>query len=207
MAAPKPEAPRAEQEKPGAEAAAKPAAGGAAPGGAAWKAWLPLIVAVVAMPVLAYFTTTLVLVPKMVKATEAPGAHSAEPKAAGHGSAKASSGHGSSHGSSHGAAKAGERPTVALNKLLVNVAGTMGSRYLLTSLTLVGDGDDFPGMISRNEPQLRDMASGVLSMKTISDLEKPGARNLLRGELLAGFNSILGNNAVQEIYFTDFAIQ
>jgi flagellar basal body-associated protein FliL len=38
-------------------------------------------------------------------------------------------------------------------------------------------------------------------------LEKPGARNLIRGELLAGFNTILGNSAVREIYFTEFAIQ
>ena len=30
---------------------------------------------------------------------------------------------------------------------------------------------------------------------------------LLRGELIAGFNSILGNGAVQELYFTEFAIQ
>ena len=43
------------------------------------------------------------------------------------------------------------------------------------------------------------MASGLLSAKTIADLEKPGARNLIRGELISGFNSILGNAAVQEI--------
>ncbi len=43
--------------------------------------------------------------------------------------------------------------------------------------------------------------------KTIADLEKPGARNLIRGELLAGFNNILGDPGVQEIYFTEFAIQ
>jgi flagellar FliL protein len=51
------------------------------------------------------------------------------------------------------------------------------------------------------------MASGILNTKTIADLEKPGARNLIRGELLAGFNTIMGNSAVREIYFTEFAIQ
>ncbi len=104
-------------------------------------------------------------------------------------------------------ARAGQKQNVTLNKLLVNVAGTMGSRYLLTSITLLGHGSDFPNRVTQNEPQLRDMASGLLSTKTIADLEKPGARNLIRGELLAGFNSILGTGAVQEIYFTEFAIQ
>ena len=28
--------------------------------------------------------------------------------------------------------------TVPMNKILVNVAGTMGTRYLMTSITLVG---------------------------------------------------------------------
>ena len=46
-----------------------------------------------------------------------------------------------------------------------------------------------------------------MMMKTIASLEKPGARNQLRGELIAGFNTLLGNAAVQELYFTEFAIQ
>jgi flagellar protein FliL len=66
---------------------------------------------------------------------------------------------------------------------------------------------DFSARVAQREPQLRDMASGVLNTKTIADLEKPGARNLIRGELLAGFNTIMGTSAVHEIYFTDFAIQ
>jgi flagellar FliL protein len=101
----------------------------------------------------------------------------------------------------------GAGQSVTLNKLLVNVAGTMGSRYLLTSITLLGDGSDFPARVTQREPQIRDMASGILNTKTIADLEKPGARNLIRGELLAGFNTIMGNSAVREIYFTEFAIQ
>ena len=101
----------------------------------------------------------------------------------------------------------GQKQTATLSKLLVNVAGTMGSRYLLTTLALAGTGSDFTSRVSQHEAQLRDMASGLLSAKTIADLEKPGARNMIRGELISGFNSILGNAAVQEIYFTDFAIQ
>jgi flagellar basal body-associated protein FliL len=51
------------------------------------------------------------------------------------------------------------------------------------------------------------MACGVLSTKTLADLEKPTARNLIRTELISGFNNILGEAMVQEIYLTEFAIQ
>jgi flagellar basal body-associated protein FliL len=41
----------------------------------------------------------------------------------------------------------------------------------------------------------------------MADLEKPGVRNLIRAELISGFNNILGANMVQDIYLTEFAIQ
>ena len=37
---------------------------------------------------------------------------------------------------------------------------------------------------------------GALSSKTLADLEKPGARNLIRTELINGFNNVLGDNSV-----------
>jgi flagellar FliL protein len=145
-----------------------------------------------AMPLLAYAVTTVVLVPHLQKALRGAGPAGAETEAP---------------FSTKGAASSAQRESAPLNKLLVNVAGTLGSRYLLTSLTMMGSGSDFPRRITEKEPQLRDLATSILSAKTIADIEKPGARNLIRGELLAGFNTILGDPGVQEIYFTEFAVQ
>ena len=161
-----------------------------------WRPWLPLAVALAAMPLLAYGVTTFVLVPHLQKALRRTAAAPAETE----GSSSPSS-------SKEAAAGLGQRQSVPLNKLLVNVAGTMGYRYLLTSITVMGKGSNFRERIADKEPQLRDMASSILMAKTIADIEKPGARNLIRGELLAGFNNILGDPGVQEIYFTEFAIQ
>jgi flagellar FliL protein len=58
-----------------------------------------------------------------------------------------------------------------------------------------------------HDAQLRDMAQSALSTKTLVDLEKPGARNLIRNELISGFNNILGDGTIEEIYFPEFAIQ
>jgi flagellar FliL protein len=94
-----------------------------------------------------------------------------------------------------------------MNKLLVNVSGTMG-RYLLVSISVVGSDAEFKEKMQAHDPQPRDMAcGGALATKTLADLEKPGARNLIRSELISGFNNILSGALVQEIYLTEFAIQ
>lgn len=175
----------------GAEGAEQPAEG-RGPGG--FKAWLPLIAAVVAMPLLAFATTRFVLLPKLQ--------HSLGAVASASGSSDASVSSGSEPGKG-GKAKV----MVPLTKLLVNVAGTMGTRYLMTSVTLVGNTQDFKTKIEDNKDQLMDLATGALSSKTISDLEKPGARNVIRAELMTVFNNALGGSVVQEIYITELAIQ
>ena len=179
----------AEAGPPAEDAAAAPKAAGS------FKAWLPLLATVLAMPVLAWATTHFLLLPKVVHAREAATTTAATETPA-------------------APSKNGEKPAagktkvpVPLTKLLVNVAGTMGTRYLMTSVTLVGNTSDFKAKIEDNKDQLMDLATGALSTKTISDLEKPGARNQIRSELLNVMNNALGGSAIQEIYITELAIQ
>lgn len=173
----------------------------AAPGGI--KAMLPLILAVVLMPVLAYVMTQFVLVPKLQNALVA-GAKTVD----GGEHAEESTGEGDGHGDGHGEATPGAvDPTFKLQKLVVNVRGSLATRYLMSSFTLVGKGKEFNSLITANEDQLRDVAMGVLSSKSISDLERPGARNEIRNELVSTFNTALGKPLVQDLYITEFAIQ
>jgi flagellar FliL protein len=175
------------------EPAEKTAAPPAPTGGGFIKTWLPLIIVVALMPALAFGMTRFVLLPQLQKGLGIqPVAVNAtaetKPKAKKDGADA-------------------KRESVMLSKLLVNVAGTMGARYLLVSLSVVGTGSDFKGAMQEHDAQLRDMASGTLANKTLADLEKPGARNLIRTELINGFNNVLGDAVVQEIYLTEFAIQ
>jgi flagellar FliL protein len=181
--------PRTEPAVAPAPVAAAPASAPASTSAGGFKAWLPLVATVLVMPALAYFMTTLVLVPKVQKGLGATMVVSAaEPD-------------------TKKPPATARKDSVSMNKLLVNVAGTMGSRYLLVSLSMVGLDADFKTKVQDFEPQLRDCACGALSTKTLADLEKPGSRNLIRSELLSGFNNILGGPVVQEIYLTEFAIQ
>ena len=74
-------------------------------------------------------------------------------------------------------------------------------------MSMVSTDPGFQQKVTDNEAALRDMASSTLSSKTLADLEKPDERNLIRTQLLTGFNNILGSDEVQEIYLTEFAIQ
>jgi flagellar FliL protein len=187
--------------------------------GGGLKAWLPLLVTLVLMPVLAFVTTNFLVLPKIVHARGVtPDGEHAEAGAgegAGHGGgAEAKKGESASHGEKKeegkkegkgGAAK--KKQSYPIAKVIVNVSGSMGSRYLMTSLTLVGTQADFKEVLDENKDQLLDIASTTLASKTISDLEKPGARNQIRAELISIFNNALGGSYVQEIFFTEFAIQ
>jgi flagellar protein FliL len=159
------------------------------------------------------------------------GEHGDAPAADGHGEKPADKGHGDekkdagAHGKdakdagAHGKpadAKGGQgggggggkkKQSVPISKVIVNVAGSSGSRYLMTSFTLAGTNPDFKTLIEENKDQLLDLANTSLASKTINDLEKPGARNLIRAELISIFNNALGGGTVQEIYFTEFAVQ
>ena len=196
------EASRGGREEAKAPEEAEAAAPAAAPAAGGFKAWLPLIVSVLAMPALAYATTQFVLLPKLQKAIsqiKSTAATAAENGAATEAAATTKEGDKAAPGKA--------KITVALSKMLVNVSGTMGTRYLMTSVTLVGTTPDFKAKIEDNKDQLMDLATGTLSSKTISDLEKPGARNVIRSELMTVFNNALGGPLVQEIYITELAIQ
>jgi flagellar FliL protein len=191
-----------------APAAAAPAAAPAAEAGGI-KPFIPLIANLVLMPVLAYAMTAFVLVPKLAKKA-GHAETSAEPAAAApaeHGEA-ASSSHGSEASEGAVGANGKIKYSVPLSKkTLVNVSGTMGTRYLLAEFVLVGNSPALKTQVEKSDAELRDAAASALANKTIADLEKPGIRNLVRSELITIFNSILGKGVVSEIYLTEFAIQ
>lgn len=153
--------------------------------------WLPLIITILLMPALAFGVAQFVILPQLQKGLGI--------KTAGTSTGAA--------GESKKEGAGGKQESVLMSKMLVNVAGTMGARYLLVSISVAGTGSDFKDKMDSHDAQLRDMACSDLATKTLADLEKPGARNLIRSELINGFNNILGDSSIQDIYFTEFAIQ
>ena len=202
---------RLENVKSADKGAAKEAPAAAAPAPAETggiKPFIPLIANLILMPVLAYAMTAFVLVPKLAKKVINPSA-GVEPAEPAHGE-ESKGAHGSGEGGAGGAVESGGKikySTPLSKKTLVNVSGTMGTRYLLAEFILVGNNATLKTQVEKHDAELRDAAASALASKTITDLEKPGIRNLVRSELITIFNSILGKGAVSEIYLTEFAIQ
>src|SRR5688572_18223573 len=122
---------RLEQTKP-ADEAAKPA-GSAVAARAAKKGnpWIPLVANIVIMPAIAYTLTTFVLIPKI----------------------QAGKGENAAHATSEHGEKKQSKVTVPLGgKVLVNVAGTAGTRYLVATITLVGKKADLKEKVEASDP-------------------------------------------------------
>ena len=111
----------AKAESPGSPAAAKGA-------GSPMQAWLPLIAALVLMPVIAWAVTAFVLVPKMQKALKSTvGAAAAAPAEGGKEGGKEGAAGEATNASTSISSNGEVRPAVTINKLLFH-----RSRFLLS---------------------------------------------------------------------------
>ena len=194
---------------PGADKAAPVTAEGAASakkGGL--KSWLPVVAAIIVAPGATFAVAQFVLLPKL----KAELAASAEPGAAGHapaakkkaeGEKKEKGGHGGKEGEG-----ANTSDTYEFANVVVNLSGTMGTRYLKTSFVVTGaKPDTIKDAFVENKARLTDVTLGVLSSLSLSDLEEPGAKNVLREKLVTAYNQALGSRIAEQVYFSDFVVQ
>lgn len=193
------------------EKAAEAPAAAPAPAGAALRQWLPAIAAVVVTPALTFAVAQFVLLPRLEKrltaAASAPAsaageaAHAEEPAPE-----PESSGHGGGHGGGGKAAPGSANYEFA--NVVVNLAGTMGTRYLKTSFVVTGvQKAATKPLFEANKDKLTDITLSVLSSLTLADLEEPGSKNVLRDKLVSAYNQALGKRIVDQVYFSDFVVQ
>lgn len=204
MAAKTDEKPKADAPAPAAAAA--PAAPAAAPAGSPLKALLPALAALILAPAASWATAEFVLLPRLQKklsATPVAEAHAGEPAAEpAHGGGK------EGHGEKGEKGKEGESATTfEFTNVVVNLSGTMGTRYLKTSFLVTGSDANLKGLFETNKPRLTDVTLSVLSSLTLTDLEEPGSKNVLREKLVTSYNQALGKRVVEQVYFSDFVIQ
>lgn len=184
---------------------------------------LPLIIALVVMPLTAFAMTKFLILPQLVQSI-GQAAHGEEAGADGHGSTDdaggghgsddghggdtshgdSSGGHGSGHGGGHGG---GAENIFMLEKLLVNVKNTNASRYLLASFAVTGNKPDLKEMMKLKEPMIRDAAMGILMNFEIQDLARIEMKERAKAMMITSFNNTLGGEYIDSIYFTEWAVQ
>jgi flagellar FliL protein len=201
------------KEKEAAPADKAAAAADAAPKkGGGLKAWLPVLAALVVAPGATFAVAQFVLLPKLKAELSAgieavaEGGHAPAKKAdAEKKEKKEKGGHGGKEGGKEGAADPG---TYNFENVVVNLSGTMGTRYLKTSFVVKGDEkEEIREAFEENKARLTDVTLGVLSSLTLSDLEEPGAKNVLREKLVTAYNQALGKHVAEQVYFSDFVVQ
>jgi flagellar FliL protein len=158
-----------------------------------WMAWAAAGAAVVLAPALSWAVTDFVLIPRLEKKLAAPVAE-APAAPAGDDSGKDAKG------------KAAP-PTYEFSNVVVNLAGTMGTRYLKTSFVITGTDATLVSTFEGNKARLTDVTLNVLSSLTLADLEEPGSKNVLREKLVAAYNQAIGRRVADQVYFSDFVVQ
>jgi flagellar FliL protein len=191
-----PPMPKADAAKADAKGEAAAAAAPAAKG-AGFGAWLPVLGALLLSPVATWATVEMVLLPRLTKKLTAAPVAEAE-------AAPAKEGHGEGGKGKEGAGG----PNYEFSNVVVNLAGTMGTRYLKTSFVVTGaPSSNIGAAFEGAKPRLTDVTLNVLSALTLAELEEPGAKNVIREKLVGAYNQALGRKVAEQVYFSDFVIQ
>ena len=159
--------------------------------------WMPIIAVLILMPAISFGITQYVLIPRIKAAVLQPGAKTAGAPAAGEPGAKGKD----------NKLEGKPGPSYEFSNIVVNLAGTGGTRYLKASFTVVGSRPDLQTILSDNKNQLLDVAINVLGSKSMADLETPGSKNMVRNDLVDSFNQALKDKLIEQLYFTEFVVQ
>ncbi len=107
------------------------------------------------------------------------------------------------HSSKEGKA---EGSVLKIENLIVNPAGTEGSRFLMASVAFEFDDPKVEEMLRANDIAIRDQVISVLENQSMEMLTRPGARDSLRSRLAAVI-APYAEDAEMRVYLPQFVIQ
>ena len=187
-------------------AAAAPTPAPAAPAGKSLLGTLlPVVLVVVLAPAVSWLVMQYVMLPQLEKRLAAAGGVAVAAPAPAAPAPVAEKGKGKK-----GEAAAPVAPnTYVFSNVIVNLAGTMGTRYLKTTFMVTGSDQKLNETFAsaQNQPKLVDITLNILSSLTLADTEEAGAKNIIREKLVNAYNQALGHKVVEQIYFSDFVVQ
>ena len=98
-------------------------------------------------------------------------------------------------------------PEHDLGELIVNPRGTAGTRYLKLHIIAVLSSSSVGKKIESRNTQITHKLISTISSKTVDEIDSPEGIDTLQKDIVKGLNSILGEDKVRQVYFTDFVIQ
>lgn len=111
----------------------------------------------------------------------------------------------------HGEAESGaEKPAnniYMIKEIIVNPAGTSGTRFLSTSIGFQMANGEVSKLFEAQEAVVRDALITILSSRTVPELTDSLQRESLRQQILLQVRKLLGTEEVTAAYFTEFVLQ
>lgn len=173
--------------------------------------WLPVIVVVVLLPILSFALIEFVFIPRLQSAIGA-----SHDEADTHGIQTVQSGGPaapvtvSTGGGGHGGGTAqnvkGAIQLYHFDTIKTNLANP-STTLIIVKFSAKGSDPNFIQILDQYQVQLVDATLKVLSLLTRIDTQSPGIQNVVKNDLIARFNQVLGRSLVEDLYFVDFVTQ
>lgn len=94
-----------------------------------------------------------------------------------------------------------------MDPFIANLGDDDGRRYLKATLQVEFYDPIVPPEFHSRLPQARDMLLTLLASKTFAEVRTPQGKAVLREEIVNRLNTVLGQEAVRAVYFTEFIVQ
>ncbi len=106
---------------------------------------------------------------------------------------------------SHGAAADGI--VFAIEDIVVNPAGTAGSRFLSASFGIEVSSAETAARLEEREPLVRDALITILSSKTLAELTDAKQKEIMRLQIKKRLSLLLKTEDLTNVFYTDFVLQ
>ena len=129
------------------------------------------------------------------------------PVAAAHDSAGSEGEHAAPAEGGEGGEGATAAPVHLLDNLVLNPAGSNGSRFLLLSVAIEANAAATVEIFKSRDAELRDIVLTALGTKTVDELTDMARRDAFKADLTKSIDEHFGKKAVKRLYFPQFVVQ
>lgn len=108
----------------------------------------------------------------------------------------------------HGEAGESDGPILyAMKDIVVNPAGTGGTRFLSVSFGFELESSDLKAEMEMREAMVRDALITILSSKTVAQLTDAKQKEITRYQIKKRLSQLMDTDELAGVYYTDFVLQ
>jgi flagellar FliL protein len=103
--------------------------------------------------------------------------------------------------------KADAAPIYQMDNLVLNPAGSGGTRFLLLSVALEVKDAATQEMLKGHDAEMRDAILRLFGAKTVDQVSESSSREQFRAEVMTELGKLLPPGTIRRVYFPQFVIQ